>query len=302
MANPYQHTQRRLEPSLSRRELLAASGSGFGTLALAAMLAGERETLAATAGASGSLHPACVYPPKVKRVVQLFMAGAASHIDLFDYKPALVKHHGEASDFGEPVEAFQNGLGPWLKPIWKFQPYGGCGKLLSEPVSALGDVADQLAFIHNMVSPSGVHSAATLHQTTGFVLPGFPGAGCWVSYALGSMNQNLPTFVVLPDHRGFGSNGVKNWDAGFLPSQYSGTVIHPAADDPVADLRPHAAGGYVTAESDRAAREMLARLNRRHLEAGREGDSRLDARIRSYELAARMQLAAPEALDLASEP
>ena len=302
MATPYQHTRRRLEQSLSRRELLAASGSGFGTLALAAMLAGERETLAATAGASGSLHPACVYPPKVKRVVQLFMAGAASHIDLFDYKPALVKHHGEASDFGEPVEAFQNGLGPWLKPIWKFQPYGGCGKLLSEPVSALGDVADQLAFIHNMVSPSGVHSAATLHQTTGFVLPGFPGAGCWVSYALGSMNQNLPTFVVLPDHRGFGSNGVKNWDAGFLPSQYSGTVIHPAADDPVADLRPHAAGGYVTAESDRATREMLARLNRRHLEAGREGDSRLDARIRSYELAARMQLAAPEALDLASEP
>ncbi len=286
----------------SRREWLAASGGGFGSLALAALLAGDRPGVAATGGGSPSGDPIHAYPPRVKRVVQLFMAGAASHIDLFDFKPALVKHHGEKSDFGEPVEAFQNGLGPWLKPVWKFRPYGDCGKLLSEPVSALGDVVDHMAFIHNMVSPSGVHSAATLHQTTGFVLPGFPGAGCWVSYALGSMNDNLPTFVVLPDHRGFGSNGVKNWDAGFLPSQFSGTVIHPAAEEPVADLRPHRTGSFITSEADRAAREVLARLNRRHLEAGRAGDLRLEARIKSYELAARMQLAAPEALALADEP
>jgi hypothetical protein len=158
-----------------------------------------------------------------------------------------------------------------------------------------------MAFIHNMVSTSGVHSAATLLQTTGFVLPGFPGAGCWVSYALGSMNDNLPTFVVLPDHRGYGSNGVKNWDAGFLPSQYSGTVVQPAADEPLADLRPHKAATFVSGESDAAARDLIGRLNRHHLES-HAGDSRLEARIQSYELAAKMQLAAPEALDLASEP
>ena len=135
--------------ALTRRELLARSGCGFGSLALAAMLAAEREATAATAG---PLHPAYIYPPKVKRLVQLFMAGAASHIDLWDYKPDLVKHHGRPSDFGEPVEAFQNGLGPWLKPIWDFKPYGQSGKLLSTPVMALGDVVDQMAFIHNMVS------------------------------------------------------------------------------------------------------------------------------------------------------
>ena len=268
---------------LSRRDWLAVSGGGFGSIALAAM------------------HPACVRQPKVKRVVQLFMAGAASHLDLFDFKPELVKRHGEASDFGEPVEAFQNGLGPWLKPIWSFKPHGRCGKPLSDVVAPLGDVVDRIAFIHDMVSPSGVHSAATLHQTTGFVLPGFPGAGCWVSYALGSENENLPTYVVLPDHRGYGSNGVKNWDAGFLPAQYSGTVIQPASDEPIADLRPHKAGGFVTPAADAAARATLERLNRRHLEQ-RSGDTRLEGRIASYELAARMQLAAPEALGLDDEP
>jgi hypothetical protein len=285
--------------NINRRDFLARSGGGFGTLAMAALLADERD--AAAAAGAATLHPACVYPPKVKRVVQLFMAGAASHIDLFDYKPELVRQHGKASDFGEPVEAFQNGLGPWLKPIWDFKPYGGCGKLLSDVVVPLGDVVDRMAFIHNMVSTSGVHSAATLLQTTGFVLPGFPGAGCWVSYALGSMNDNLPTFVVLPDHRGYGSNGVKNWDAGFLPAQFSGTVVQPAAEEPVADLRPHRSASYVTPEADAKAREVLAALNRRHRDS-RGGDDQLDARIKSYELAARMQLAAPEALALTDEP
>jgi hypothetical protein len=296
------HASAGLAPSVTRREWLARSGGGLGGIALAAMLAGDRSALAAGAATAGaSLHPACIYPPQVKRVVQLFMAGAASHIDLFDFKPELVKRHGQPSDFGEPVEAFQNGLGPWLKPVWEFAARGQSGKLLAEPVAALGDVVDRIAFIHNMVSTSGVHSAATLLQTTGFVLPGFPGAGCWVSYALGSMNDNLPTFVVLPDHRGYGSNGVKNWDAGFLPSQYSGTVVQPAADEPLADLRPHAAATFVGAGSDAAARDLIGRLNRRHLE-GRAGDSRLEARIQSYELAARMQLAAPEALAIDDEP
>ena len=283
---------------ISRRDFLWQSGGGLGGLALAAMLGQDRALAADAPGpASRRLH----HPAKAKRVVQFFMAGAASHIDLFDYKPELIKRHGQPSDFGEPVEAFQNGLGPWLRPVWDFRPYGQSGKMLSEVVAPLGGVVDDLAFVHNMVGKSGVHSAATLLQSTGFQLPGFPGAGCWASYGLGSLNENLPTFVVLPDHRGFASNGVKNWDAAFLPSQHSGTIIFPGAEAPVADLFPHASGKFITPNGESAGHRLMADLNRQHA-ATREGDQRLDARIRSYELAARMQLAAPEALNLKAEP
>lgn len=278
-------------PSLrSRREFLWHSGGGLGGIALASLL-----------GADHLLAAPPHHRPKARRVVQLFMAGAASHLDLFDFKPELVKRHGQPSDFGEPVEAFQNGLGPWLRPVWDFKPYGRCGKLLSDVVADLGSVVDDIAFVHNVVGKTGVHSQGTLLQTTGFNRPGFPGMGCWVSYGLGSLNENLPTFVVLPDHRGLASNGSKNWDSVFLPSQHQGTVIYPGAATPIADLFPHPRGRYITPRSDAAGIALQNQLNREHA-ASREGDERLDARIRSYELAARMQLAAPEALDISREP
>ena len=129
------------------------------------------------------------------------MAGAASHIDTFDHKPTLAKIHGQEADFGEKVETFQNGLGPWMASPWEFKQYGESGKWLSDIVAPLGDVVDDMAFVHNMVGKTGVHSQATYLQATGFQRPGFPGMGNWVSYALGSLNENLPTFVVLPDHR-----------------------------------------------------------------------------------------------------
>ncbi len=273
----------------SRRQLLQTTGQGFGALAFTSLQATETR------------HRSQVVIPRAKRVVQLFMAGAASHIDLFDYKPDLVKHHGEPSDFGEAVEAFQNGLGPWKKPVWDFKPYGRCGKRLSDAVAPLGACADDLAFVHNMVGKTGVHSQGTLLQATGFNLPGFPGVGCWVSYALGSLSDNLPTFVVLPDHRGFASNGPKNWDSAFLPSQHAGTIIQPGAETPIADLFPHKNGRYISARADREGFSLLEGLNRRHA-ALREDDTRLESRIQSYELAARMQLAAPEALDISKEP
>jgi Protein of unknown function (DUF1501) len=280
---------------ISRRELLQTVGQGFGALALAALA--ERETSAQSSVVARALH----HPPRAKRVIQLFMAGAASHIDLFDFKAELIKRHGQPSDFGEPVEAFQNGLGPWLAPIWEFKRYGNSGKLLGEPVAELGQVVDELAFVHNVVGKTGVHSQATLLHTTGFQLPGFPGMGSWVSYGLGSLNDNLPTFVVLPDHRGLASNGTKNWDSAFLPAQHSGTVIYPGTPTPIADLFPHKKGDFINAASEAASHALMSRLNREH--AGqRLGDARLEARIKSYELAAKMQLAAPEALNLADEP
>ena len=278
---------------MSRREFLWTSGGGLGGIALASLLGGEQ---AVAAPGSIVLH----HPPKAKRVVQLFMAGAASHLDLFDYKPDLVKNHGKPSDFGEAVEAFQNGLGPWLKPIWDFKAYGQCGKMLGEPVADLGAVVDDIAWIHNLVGKTGVHSQGTLLQTTGFNRPGFPAAGCWVSYGLGSMNDNLPTFVVLPDHRGLASNGTKNWDSAFLPAQHQGTVIYPGSETPITDLFPDKRGDFITAASERAGGDVLTALNRAHA-AQRPGDERLDARIHSYELAAKMQLAAPEALDISKE-
>src|SRR4051812_27553348 len=175
---------------MNRREFLWHSGGGLGGIALTALLA--RDGVLASADGHGGLHHA----PKARRVVQLFMAGAASHIDLFDYKPELVKRHGQPADFGEPVEAFQNGLGPWLKPVFDFKPYGKCGKMLGEPVAPLGAVADDIAFVHNVVGKTGVHSQGTLLQTTGFNRPGFPSIGSWVSYGLGRMTDNLPAFVV----------------------------------------------------------------------------------------------------------
>lgn len=281
--------------SLSRREMLWQSGGGLGGIALAALL-GNGTPSAGASGTSRPLH----HPARAKRVVQLFMAGAASHIDLFDFKPELVRLHGKPSDFGEPVETFQNGLGPWLRPVWDFKPWGQSGKMLSEPVAALGPVVDDLAFVHNMTGKTGIHSQGTLLQTTGFNRPAFPSMGAWVAYGLGSLNDNLPAFVVLPDHRGLASNGTKNWDAAFLPAQHQGTVIYPGADPPVRDLFPDPRGSYITPASERDGRAVLDRLNAAHA-AAHPGDDRLEARIRSYELAAGMQLAAPEALDLSRE-
>ena len=281
----------------SRRQFFQQSAAGLGGIALAAMLL--EEPLFSSEVSPGVLGGVLHHPARARRVVQLFMGGAASHLDLWDHKPALEKHHGEDSDFGEKVEAFQNGLGPWMKSPFTFRPHGECGKWLGSPVAPLGECVDDIAFVHNVVGKTGVHSQATYLQATGFQRPGFPGMGSWISYALGSISDELPTFVVLPDHRGYASNGPKNWGSAFLPADSQGTTIFPQRENPIADLKPRAA--YVTPDSERAGLELLGRLNRDY-QLQRPGDSRLAARVRSYELAARLQLSAPESLDLSSEP
>lgn len=279
---------------LSRREFLFRSGGGLGGIALAGLLRGEN----LLAGEAAPEH--LQYRPKAKRVIQLFMAGAASHVDMWDYKPELAKRHGEKWDPGEKVELFQSDPGKTFASPWTFRPYGRCGKMLSDIVAPLGPLVDEMAFVHNLVSKSGVHSQATLLQSTGFVTPGYPGMGAWVSYGLGSLNENLPAFVVLPDRRGFPSNGQKNWDSAFLPGQHQGTIVKVGEETPIADLAPPRRD-YITSAGEAAGLDVLTRLNRAHA-TEREGDARLEARIRSYELAAKMQLAAPEAFDLSKEP
>mgnify|MGYP003330731913 CR=1 FL=1 len=185
-----------------------------------------------------------------------------------------------------------------MKSPFRFQPCGSSGKLLSDVVAPLGRVVDDIAFIHNMVGRTGVHSQATYLQTTGFDRPGFPGMGAWVTYALGSLNENLPAFVVLPDHRGYASNGPRNWSSAFLPASNQGTTIFPQRESPVEDL--HATADFITPGSEADGRRLLQSLNQRYNQR-HPGDSRLESRLRSYELAARMQTAAKEALDLSQE-
>ncbi|HZK81030.1 MAG TPA: DUF1501 domain-containing protein, partial [Humisphaera sp.] len=287
--------------SPSRREFLWRSGGGLGGIALASVLQNQN-LLANSAPTHGVLyqHGGTQFPAKAKRVIQLYMSGAASQCDTFDYKPQLIKQHGQKWDPGEKVDLFQSSPGSTLASPWPWKRYGQCGKMMNACVAPLGDCVDEMAFIHNMVAKSNVHGPATFMQATGFTRPGFPAMGAWVSYGLGSMSENLPTFVVLPDPRGFAPNGPRNWGAGFLPAEHQGTMIRPGNTNPIADLFPPP-GGYVNPSSESDVLTALEQINHEHA-AQHPGDSRLDARIHSYELAAKMQLSAPDVLDIKGEP
>lgn len=274
--------------TLSRRELLAHSGGGLGAIALAELL--QRE--------DGARRPH--HRPTARRVVQLFMSGAASQCDTFDFKPALLRHNGEKFDPGGKVELFQSDPGQVMQSPWQWRPRGACGKQVSDLVPHLGGCVDDIAFLHGMVSDTNVHGPGTFLQATGFVRPGFPSMGAWISYGLGSLTDDLPSFVVLPDARGFAPGGPRNWSAGFLPTQHQATMIRPGREEPIFDLFPPADVAFVDDASERGTRDALRALNRAHAEA-RRADPRLEARIQSYELAARLQTTAPEALDLTNE-
>jgi hypothetical protein len=270
---------------LDRRDFLWRLGGGLGGIALAELLARD-----------GRLAAARQHAPRARRVVQLFMSGAASQVDTFDYKPALLARNGQPFDPGEEVELFQSSPGPILASPWRFRQFGECGKHVSELVPHLARCVDDIAFLHGMVSKSNVHGPATFLQTTGSVLPGFPSIGAWVGYALGSECEDLPAFVVLPDARGFAPGGPRNWAAGFLPPQHQATMVRPDRDEPIFAL--DAPSGIGDERDDRA---LLAALNARH-RAARPGELALAARIEAYELAARLQIAAPRALDVGDEP
>jgi hypothetical protein len=286
---------------LDRRRFLWNTGGGLGGIALAHLLGSEGLLAADTMpskkrdGIRGGLH----HPARASRVIEFFMSGAASQCDLYDYKPLLINKHGESFNPGGKVELFQSEPGPVMKSPWAWKQYGECGKWMSSLVPHLAGCVDDIAFLPAMVSKSNVHGPATFLQNSGFVLPGFPSFGAWVSYGLGSLNDDLPTFVVLPDSRGFAPNGPANWSAGFWRASCQGTMVKAASKTPIFDLFPPD-DPSLTAESQRDGLALLNELNRRH-KVGREADTRLDARIASYELAARLQLSAPEVLDLGSE-
>lgn len=278
----------------SRRRFLEQWGGGLGSIALMHMLG--RESDAARPELNGGLH----HRAKAKRVVQLFMSGAASQCDMYDYKPLLIQRSGEKFDPGGKVELFQSDPGPVMRSPWDWQQHGESGKWMSSLVPHLAECVDEMAFFPSMISKSNVHGPATFMQNTGFVLPGFPSMGAWISYGLGTLTDDLPSFVVLPDARGFAPNGPSNHSAGFLPAQHQGTMIRAGRENPIHDLFPPSTADFISPESEAAGLELLETLNRRHM-VGREGDTRLEARIQAYEMAARLQVTAPQVMDLSGE-
>jgi hypothetical protein len=221
-------------------------------------------------------------------------------MDTFEHKPELEKRHGQALPGQEQLVTFQGGNGNLMKSPWGFRPHGHSGKWVSDLLPHLAGCVDDIAFIHSLTARSNTHGPAMCQMNTGFILEGFPSVGAWVTYALGSGNQDLPAFVAIPDPRGMPPSGPANWTAGFLPAAYQGVSFN--AEKPIANLAPHreADGGTTSPDGESEVRGFLGQLNRAHLRR-HPGHSDLSARIAAYELAARMQLSAPEVTDLRAE-
>ncbi len=275
---------------LDRREFLMRTGGGLGGIALAHLLGSE---------AHAGIH----HPPRAKRVIQLFMNGGVSQMDTFDPKPRLAELHGQAFDpgDGQKVESVTNSPGfKVLKSPFEFKQHGQCGRWVSSVFPHLAGVVDDLTFLMSMTSTTNVHGLGSYMQNTGFTLPGFPCMGAWISYGLGKINENLPEFVVMPDPKGLPYNNHGNFSAGFLPAKHQGTVINASGESPIPFLFPPKEAKHITPASETAGRSLLHRLNSAYAERF-PSDTQLEARLETYELAARMQLSAPEVFDLSRE-
>lgn len=273
--------------SRSRRQFLLDAAGGFGWLALASLAGSQRSS-----AARGSSTPHLA--PRAKRVLQIFSLGGISHLDTFDFKPELQKRDGMA--YSMPT-FFGQGGNLWSSP-WDFKQHGQSGQWVSSLLPNLAKQADKLAVVRSMVAKSANHMPAVAQMNTGFVLTGFPAMGAWVTYALGTENNNLPSFVVLPDQRGHPWGGSAQWTNGFLPATVQGSAFRTHGDGPpVPDLtRP----ADVSEQARSGALSWLQDMNRRYAEA-HPGDSSLEARIRSYEVAAQMQVSVPEISNLDRE-
>ena len=279
-----------LPPPISRRHFLGTLGGGFGGLALAQLFARDARAVVTP-------H----HPAKVKRVIQLFMTGGASPMDTFDYKPALEKLHGQMLGPKEKPEGFTAPAGAIMKSPFQFAQHGQSGRWVSNVFPEQAKLVDEMAFLMAMTTKTNVHGPGTYMMNSGFLLPGFPCMGAWISYALGNLTDNLPTFVVLPDAKGLPYNQRGCFSSGFLPAVHQGTTINAASARPVPDLFASDKFAFARRKDEAASLALLHKMNRAHAEQ-HPGDSRLEARIASYELAAKMQLSAPEAFDVMREP
>ena len=233
---------------------------------------------------------------KAKAVIQIFCPGGMSQVDTWDHKPELARRNGTPFDPGGKLQFFASKPGHCQGSHWTFRQHGACGRAMSALFPKLSTCVDDMAFVHSMHSKSALHGPAMFMMNSGFILPGFPSMGSWVTYGLGSEADNLPGYVVLPDPRGLPPGGVLNWGAGFLHAKQQGTPMQTAADKPPLDDL-FAPDEFKDHQRDD---QLLTLLNRRHAE-GRSGNSELEARIRAYEIAAKLQLSAPEATNIVEE-
>ena len=280
---------------IDRRQLFQWGVHGLGATALLQLLLNENSANGFGASVDGEgTRPLVI--PKAKRTIQICLVGGLSHLDSFDYKPALEQFHGKTLDSKEPPDIFFGQVGLIRKNDWQFRRRGQSGMWVSDLFPQIAELADELTVINSMVSDSANHTPALFFANSGFQFNGFPSAGSWLSYGLGSINESLPDYVVLPDRRGGPNGGPSNWSNGFLPAQHQG-VVFEAGDSPVRDLFP-AKSIHETEDAD--TRQFLDLLNRQHLESTQD-EELFAARIRSYELAARMQLSVPEVSQLSDE-
>jgi hypothetical protein len=276
----------------ARRSFLHGVGGTLAGLVLGHLIDRPGALLAAVPGEAADPPPH--HPPRATRVIRIFLCGGLSQVDSFDYKPALIERHGQPMG-GERPDVFFGQVGLLHRPFWEFRQRGLSGLWASELFPCLAGQMDRLTVIRSMYAETSNHTPASFQAHSGFRLNGFPVIGSWLSYGLGCDTDDLPAFVVLPDTRGLPAGGSINWSNGFLPARHQGVALS-SKGPPIRNLEPAVP---IDAATEAASRDLLARMNARHL--ARRGDDALSARIRSYELAARMQLAMPEVADLAQE-
>lgn len=290
---------------LNRRGFLGHATTGLGSIALASLLQ-EQGLLSAdeslgTDGPNIDLKQPYVarpghFKPAARNVLVIQCVGALSQIDTFDYKPELYKLDGQPLPGHERLVSFQGENGNVVRPLWEFKPRGQCGKMISELTPHIAELADEMCFIHSLTSKSNAHGPGESFMSTGFTADGFPGMGAWITYALGTENQDLPAFVAIEDPRGVPQTGANNWNSGFLPAAFQGTPF--STTKPIRYLTSPAGLGET---GEGKVRDTLRFFNERHASKF-PGDAELSARVASYELAARMQMSVPEATSMDSEP
>ena len=293
--------RRREAPVLNRRRFLSNVGGGIGAVALAKLLS-EQNLLSAASSLDYKKDPlariAPHFQPKVKRVIYLFMHGGPSHVDLFDPKPDLIKYGGKPlpDSFGSVMTRRKVAQNPLLPPVMPYRRHGRSGIPISDFLPHMASVADDLCVMRSCHGDSVNHPQSVYQMNTGSILMGRPSLGSWVSYGLGSENQDMPAFVVMPDPEGGLKGGPPAWGSGYLPASYQGTTMRPGAN-PILNLRPP---DQISDSQQRSTLGLIKKLNTAHME-DRDFDDSLAARVRSYELAYRMQSAAPDLVDISSE-
>ena len=284
---------------LNRRKFLGHMQYGLGGIALTSLLANE-DLLAEGSVDFDPANPFQArrphFAPKAKNVIVIFCAGAISHVDFWEYKPQLIKYHGKPLPGAERLISFQGENGALQKPLWKFRPRGKCGKMISDIVPHIAQCVDDIAFVHSVATKSSTHGPGENLMSTGFNREGYPGMGAWVSYGLGSESRDLPAFVAIEDPRGTPQSGLNNWTNGYLPAAFQGTAF--STTRPIRYLQTPKGSNR---KKDRELLDALTALNSKHKEKF-VGDTDLEARISTYELAAKMQLSVPEATSVESEP